>query len=300
MRRFTLASLAVLLLLLSSSQRGVQADQALYTIDNLGKTADGLVPTVTGTNASGQVSGYVDSPSGSHAVRYTNGHGWEYLPGLNTTFSIANGINANGDVVGYRINPANQTRAFRYRDGSGIEDIAPLAGGSMTVGYGINDAGDIVGYADTPSGIVGFRAAAGLPAVALPDLGGGFTLACGINAAGQVAGFSYTPEGFQHAVRIEPDGSVLDFRSFDGPSGYSAACAIDADGRVGGQADDHAVARAFVYAGNLVKPVDTFGSAGSNVEAIAAGRSVGWYSLANGSMRAFTHTDTNGSVDLNG
>jgi len=58
MQRYTLAAVAVLLVLFPA-QRALQADQTLYTIQDLGQTADGRTPTVTGLNAKGQLSGYV-------------------------------------------------------------------------------------------------------------------------------------------------------------------------------------------------------------------------------------------------
>ena len=53
MRRYTFAVVAVLLFLLPG-HRSVRADAARYTIENLGDK-DGLLPTITGINAAGQV-----------------------------------------------------------------------------------------------------------------------------------------------------------------------------------------------------------------------------------------------------
>ena len=84
MKRWTFATIAALFLLLPLRE-ALRADQVQYTVEDLG-TIDGLVPTVTGINASGQVSGFVtfpgDEPRDTRAVRYTNGLGWTYLPGF--------------------------------------------------------------------------------------------------------------------------------------------------------------------------------------------------------------------------
>ena len=229
-------------------------------------------------------------------LRYTNGHGWEYLPGLNNSVSEAYGINASGDLVGYRFTPEGLIRAFRYSGGL-VEDIAPLPGGSFTQGFGINAAGDVVGLADSNGFIVAFRASAGLPAVALSDLGGGFAVACGINDKGQVAGYSYNAAGVQHAMRVDEAGPV-EIGSFDGALGSSFGCAIDGNGRVGGQADDQQQPKAFAF-GDALGRLDPFASSNSMVEAIAAGRSVGWFQpAAGGPMHALTHTDSEGATDL--
>ena len=45
--------------------------------------------------------------------------------------------------------------------------------------------------------------------------------------------------------------------------------------------------------------LDSFASSGSNTQAIAAGRSVGYYLLPDFTTRAFMHADTEGTVDLN-
>jgi hypothetical protein len=267
-----------------------------YTIENLGTFA-GQVPTITGVNASGQVSGVVN---GSRAVRYTPGVGWVDFPLLGG-FSIANGINDAGDLVGYHFAPTG-VRAFRYRDGAGVQDIAPLAGGTMSLGFAINAAGDVVGQSIGAGGASSaFRASVGLPAVQLPGLGGTFAIGCGINDAGQVAGQATTALGAAHAVRIDPgQPAPVEITSFDGAGGTSVACAIDADGRVGGQADQSAAPHAFRFFGGSLTLLDTFASSSSNTESIAQGTSVGWYvRTSDGASRAFVHTDAHGSTDLN-
>jgi probable HAF family extracellular repeat protein len=267
-----------------------------YTIESL-SDFDSQLPTITGINASGQMSGTV---SGSRAVRYTPGVGWEDVPALGG-FSVANGINAAGDLVGYRSAPAG-VRAFRYSDGAGVQDIDPLPGGMFSAGFAINAAGEVVGYSNIASQeLRAFRAAPGLPTEELPTLGGAFALGCGINDAGQIAGMASTAAGVQHAVRIDPDQpSPVDLSSFDGAGGASAACAIGADGRVGGQADQSGSPHAFRFFGSGLTLLDTFASTRSNTESIAGGTSVGWYEQASdGAMRAFVHTDADGSLDLN-
>jgi probable HAF family extracellular repeat protein len=304
MKRCTFLVMAVVLVLVPWRQ-SVRADAARYTVEDLGLVGGTLMPTITGINASGQVSGYVSGPTPGtlRAVRYTDGHGWEYLPGLdNTSFSIAYGINASGDLTGYHFTTAGTFRAFRYRDGSGVEDIAPLTGGSTTVGYAINANGDVVGYSDSPAGIVGFLAVSGGSAVALPSLGGTFSVACAVNDAGQIAGYSYVTNNLQqHAFRLDPgQSSPVDIGSFDGPSGYSIGCAIDGAGRVGGQAANGGVNQAFRFANGTLLNLDSFASSGSNIESIAEGTSVGWFvAPADGSLHALVHTDANGTSDLN-
>lgn len=298
MRRYTFAVATVLLVLFPWRQETL-ANAPRYSIENLGSLG-GLVPTVTGVNASGQVSGYVTGAEGERAVRYANGQGWEYLPGLDMAFSIANGINAAGDVVGYHLNADGMPRAFRYHAGV-VADVEPIAGGFSTVGFGINSVGDIVGYGDTAEGtVVGFIAHPDQSVTVLPSLGGPMTLACGINDNGQVAGWSMTATGAQHAIRIDRDQpSPIDIGGFTtDPS--STACAIDAAGRVGGLSRRNDLAQAFRFQDGAFQNVGILGSAESNVESIANGISVGYFvDATTNRFRAFAHSDAAGSVDLN-
>jgi probable HAF family extracellular repeat protein len=298
MRRYTFVVAAVLAVLVPSREAAL-ADAPRYSIQNLG-TLGGLVPTITGINASGQVSGYVNAPEGQRATRYTDGRGWEYLPGLDNTFSVATGISAAGDLVGYYQNAEGAFRAFRLHDGA-IEAIGPIGGGSSTLGLAISPTGLIVGYADTlENGVVGFLARPGEAPVVLPSLGGGLTLACGVNDAGQVAGWGLTGDGAQHAIRIDSgQPSPIDIGNFTSES-MSTACAIDADGRVGGVVRKNDIAQAFRFTDGAFENLAMFGSLDSNVESIAQGVSVGWYlEKTTNQTRAFVHTDEAGSVDLN-
>jgi probable HAF family extracellular repeat protein len=298
MKRHVFAAAFGALLVVLPVSRALRADSALYTIEDLGLMGD-FAPTVTGMNASGQVSGYVIGVSGlPRAVLYTNGRGWEDLPGVGTFYSVATGINDNGDVVGYHHNGLG-IRAFRYSPGPGLTSIEPLPGGMMTMGRAIDAAGNVVGQNLTDTGSTAFRAAPGLPATALPTLGGQTAIACGINDAGQIVGSGANASGMEHAFRVEADNSMTVLVPFDGASGMSTACAIDAAGRVGGRATSGGIFRAFRFVSGAPVNVDTFASSMSNIEAMAAGVAVGWFiSEADGSTHAVVNTEA-GSADLN-
>lgn len=302
MKRHIFAAAFGALLVVLPVRDALRADATLYTVQDLGATPDGLVPTVTGMNASGQVSGYVTSPETGfpQAVRYTSGLGWEYLPGVSTLYSDARGINDSGDVVGTHFNPAAGFRAYRLVGGL-VTEVAPLVGGSMTIGFAISQSGEVVGQSNAAGGVFGFRAS-GSTAVQLPTLlGGSNGTACGVNAAGQIAASSASAAGPEQPYRIEANNSVTPINPFDGTLGTGQACAIDAAGRVGGRATLASAFRAFT----VVPPagpvnVDTFaGSSQSKVESVSGDVAVGWFVLAaNGSFHAFVNTP-DGSADLN-
>ena len=73
MKRHVFAAAFGALLIVLPVRHALRADAALYTVEDLGQI-DGLAPTVTGMNASGQVTGYVPNEFGlPRAVIFTNG-----------------------------------------------------------------------------------------------------------------------------------------------------------------------------------------------------------------------------------
>jgi probable HAF family extracellular repeat protein len=100
-------------------------------------------------NASGQVAGNSTSASGNSEqfFRFTDGPGLQNLGGTGE-HNVAWGINASGTVVGTR--GQSQSRAVRYTDAAGLQDlntlIDPSLGWVLLGANDINDAGQIVGY----------------------------------------------------------------------------------------------------------------------------------------------------------
>jgi probable HAF family extracellular repeat protein len=301
-RRVFAATLSVLLLTVPAAH-SLKADAPVYTVEDLGTTSDGLVPTVTGMNASGQVSGYVVldplDPSKSRAVRFTNGLGWKYLPGLDSVNSVATAINASGDLTGY-YTTADGVRAFRYVDGPGVTTIPLLDGSSVGYGFAIAANGDVVGYALMDDfSTRAWRAGPAQNPVVLSNLADVAATACGLNESGQVVGSLVTADGNQHAFRLEADGSVTDLDTLEGPLGTSAACAIDVDGRVGGYSSIEGANHAFLSTGGLPIDINPSGSLFSMAEAISNGVAVGTFVTSTSAQRAFIHTDVDGTSDLN-
>jgi hypothetical protein len=306
MKRYAIAA-AVTLVGVFSWPQTPQADAPTFTIQALTNVAsiDGFVPFETGINASGQVSGYVQDPTGNtRAVLYT-GTAWVYVPGV-TWGSTASGINIHGDIVGSRVvGPGTITHAFRYNAASGqIDDIPPLTSGRSSYGFGINDNGDVVGQTDVSMNLYrAFVARFGQSPVQLPSLGGTNDLACGINNFGQIA--ETTGTGGQHAARVEADGTTIeDAGTLDGPTGFaSAACAIDDFGHIGGSSSYNGFAQFHAYRWDPGDPVMADAGLSSvlgNVYSIAGGVSVGYYQTSGAPLaRALMYTDANGAVDLN-
>ena len=110
--------------------------------------------------------------------------------------SVAWGINANGDVVGWSMGPAG-TRAFVFTTAGGMTALPGLPLRSKTVARDINDAGDIVGSAN--AGGVDLGHAVLWRSGSITDLGtlgtGSYSEAWGINNLGQIVGWSSTSGG---------------------------------------------------------------------------------------------------------
>ena len=260
--------------------------------------------TVTGVNAAGQVSGFVVDPASgnSRAVKFSEPGGWSYVPGLGSLVSDAQDINSYGDLAGYVVTASGDLRAYRYTATTGVVDfIAPLAGGSYTMGVGINASGEVTGFGDAPEGTASFRALPPMAAQKLPNLGGSFVIANGINDAGQIVGVADTSAFVQHTIVVNADGTSVDFGGLSGAPA-SSGLGIDNAGRVVGQASidaSGASQHGFKRAGSLVD-LDPVNSVLSSAEGIADGTTVGFFTLADGvSTHAFVHTDADGTVDLN-
>lgn len=295
MKRHVFAVVVAVLFVVLPAKDIIRASTSSYTVEDLGAIG-GLVPTITGMNASGHVSGYVDAATGPRAVYFT-GTVWAYVPGV-ATYSLATAINDRGDVAGYHFAPEG-FRAFRYtRSSNTTTTIAALTGGNFAIGFAINATGEVVGYGNSSSGTRGWRAAPNGDTVMLPALGGSSSMACGINDSGWLVGAAATASGHQHPYAVDAGNNVTEIVPFDGATGFGEACAVDASGRIGGFATSGNVNRAFVYDNGALLNVDTFGSSDSRITATAAGVSVGWYMLAN-TVSAFRHTDADGSVNLN-
>ncbi|NIR64259.1 MAG: hypothetical protein GWO10_10915, partial [candidate division Zixibacteria bacterium] len=122
-------------------------------------------------------------------------------------WSVACGINDNGQVVGYAPIPGGYQHAFLYENGE-MTDLGTL-GGIRSVANAINESGQIVGYATTSSGYNhAFLYEDGIMRD-LGTLGGSQSIADSINSAGQVVGKSHNAQGFWRAFLYD-DGEMMD------------------------------------------------------------------------------------------
>ncbi len=135
-------------------------------------------------NNAGVVVGNCNSQTGgmgyNGAFSYSNSGGWSYLGTLGGIASYAEGINNNGQIVGYSETASGDFHAFVY-GGFTMTDINtlidPSSGWTLQGAYGINDLGQIVGYGLNSAGQSDAFLLTPVPepaTVALLALGGGW------------------------------------------------------------------------------------------------------------------------------
>jgi probable HAF family extracellular repeat protein len=157
-------------------------------------------------NASGQVVGSCGFGI-QHAFLYSSGTMTDLgtLPGY--SWSVANGINASGQVVGYVDTGSGDQHAFFYSGGT-MSNLGVLPGGSYSLATGINSTGQIVGYGSASDGyedafLFDNGTMTDLNSLIDPSSGWRLERATAINDSGQVVGYG-GDGGNIHAFLLTP------------------------------------------------------------------------------------------------
>jgi probable HAF family extracellular repeat protein len=184
---------------------------------NLGTLEPLDVSVATAINASGEAAGYEpfssDPNNTFHAWLYINGSLKDiHSPSLFPAGTIAEGINASGEVVGEGELTSDSFHAFLYSNGQMV-DLGP-PGAFQASALAINDSGEIVGNYSTTSGSGAFLYANGKFTYLATPSGASDTSAVAINETGQIAGVIYLP-GTAHAAFYK-NGVWTDLGEFSG------------------------------------------------------------------------------------
>jgi probable HAF family extracellular repeat protein len=212
--------------------------------------------------------------------------------------SVARAINEDGDVVGFGYTSGG-TRAFRYTDESGLENLGRPSGVSLSDGWDINVYGDVAGvggpspywYSDSD----GWQY--------LGTLGGGGGQAYAINDNQLITGFSYIA-GFvePHAFLYNhPDNPGVMIDIVPGSS-YSFGRGLNNAGQVAGYMLAGGY-RAFRWTDGVLEDLGVLdGMAHSfGYDINESGQVTGYSSSASGdAARIFRYTDGLGMEDLGG
>ena len=211
-----------------------------------------------GVNSRGQVVGSVPYDTAgtypyeyylhAQAVLYSGGVSTAlgFLPG--SLDSGANGVNDDGQVVGYSTNASGKAEAFLYSGGA-MAGLGFLPGGTESLASGINNSGQIVGYSTNASGTKEAFLYSGGVMTGLGTLTGySDSEATAINDQGQVVGYATDSSGHSQAF-LYSDGVMTGLGTLPGDVASQAA-AINSKGQiVGSSVDSSNQARAFVYSG---------------------------------------------------
>jgi probable HAF family extracellular repeat protein len=190
----------------------------------------------------GTLSAFRTDPNGS----ITSGSNLGILPG--GSFSIGQGINASGQVVGSGdTSTANGTEihAFRTTSNGGLNaasDLGVLSGMNGSQAFGINNSGQAVGNSfNTSTGAeLAFRADPGAAMKSLGLLSGGtFSTAAAINSSAMVVGNADTSSAAEVAYRTTAGGdlSTATILGFLSGGSFSSALGINDLGWVVGVGD---------------------------------------------------------------
>jgi probable HAF family extracellular repeat protein len=213
-----------------SASRAFVFDGTMHALPGFGGVNSGAAAI----NAAGEIAGYSKTADGAnHAFLWKPaGEGFARgtlvdlgtLPG--DIGSLAQGINAGGQVVGYSNDPDYFGHAFLWTpaapnglDGT-MTAIGALPGESYASAYAVNAGGTVVGEAQvgdefhafvwrptTPNGTTGIMSDLG-------TLGGTWSRATSINGAGDIVGVAEgpAPDAFDYAF-LYRDGTMYDLNT---------------------------------------------------------------------------------------
>lgn len=204
----------------TDGERGFRSNSVIHPLtDNLGIPAGMYHSSAQIINNNGHVAGMAIVKNGTGAL--PPWHGYLIQPretfstatdigSLGGEFTIVNGMNDSGQIVGYSTDQFGTWHAYKYTPGAGIADLgAPNSQYSQA--NGINNRGEVVGILQYGTG--GYRAFKTKPDQPISSddligsLTGGSTLAAAINDVGQVTGYSDVGTGL-HVYRTKPGADI--------------------------------------------------------------------------------------------
>jgi probable HAF family extracellular repeat protein len=291
-KRFAMWASAILILVpLAAAQQ--------YTITDLGGFGGGNVSEGYAINTIGQVAGYARFANfNAHGFKWTKRTGLVDLGSIppKTNFSVAEGINSFGDVVGYSdYNQYLQQHGVLWSHGT-FTDMGALNGGTDSQANGINDLGQIAGWSNgngEPHAMLWSKQGGWQDLGTLP--GGYYSQGIAINVYGAVAGFSNAADGQWHGFLWNAVAGMQELPFLAGYYDSASANGINNLGQVAGGSGCCAV----IWQNNKEHTVQNLGTLPGQSWSTAfgindLGQVVGWSGFI-----AFLWTPENGMQDLN-
>ncbi len=192
----------------------------------------GVNTSAAAINAAGQVAA-----SGSQAFLYANGTETTLgvLPG--GSWTLAEGLNDAGAVVGYG-DTGGQIRGFLWTGSGGMAPLGTL-GGQSSYGMAINDSGIVAGAAANSAGYLHAALWQNGAITDLGTLGGNSSYAWEINSSGEIVGSSWLAGNQTTHAYGDINGVMLDLNALLLPadSGWvlTAAYGINGSGQIVGE-----------------------------------------------------------------
>jgi probable HAF family extracellular repeat protein len=206
-----------------------------YKVTDLGTTSGNSVSEGFALNDAGEAAGVSETPSAAIATLFSGGKATS-ISTLGSSVSVANAINATGEIAGwnsFNSSPTFDPQAFLYSNGAMKNINSPSVFPSGTEASGINNSGEVVGTGYlTSSDFHAFLYSDGK----MTDLGPPGALqasAVAINNSGQIIGGYYLTSGAAGEFLIT-NGKMT---TLPVPAGASAVSvfAINDNGEIAGQ-----------------------------------------------------------------
>ena len=177
---------------------GIHASAQTYTLADLGTLSGNSVSQGAALNNAGEAAGESSTPTAAIATMFSGGKATS-ISTLGASVSVANAINASGEIAGWNSfdsSPSSDPQAFLYSQGSmqNINNASLFPSG--TEAYGINSSGEVVGtgYINASGTFHAFLYSGGK----MTDISPANTLqgtAVAINTSGEVIGSYYLNSG---------------------------------------------------------------------------------------------------------
>lgn len=239
-------------------------------------------------------------PQAAEPARETQGRFITFTPPGAVDFTVAQGINPRGDIVGGYFDSIGW-RTFVLSKHGEFRDVTPqgatgggLAGGWLNTEMAINSQGDLVSSYDTGGPAIGFLLSKGnYTPIDVPGASDCYgTIPAGINPQGDIVGwYAAPPDCVGHGFLLR-DGV---YTTIDVPGGFgTSALAINPQGDILGTYDDHGGTHGFLLHNGTFTTIDQPGAVGDtylfgmNAQGDIVGFSFtfGSFLLSNGTFRS--------------